>query len=159
MVRTYDGEGTILFSVGENDDDDEEENEDPTESPTEEPTEEPTESPTEEPTESGALVVTLVTDVVTDESGEETRLQVIDKKTKKKLINLKRPVSEETFRFELEDIDMENGCYVVKLIDTYGDGICCGEGNGSLTVEFDGETLMEAGEFRKRVRKKLGGGC
>ena len=41
-----------------------------------------------------------------------------------------------------------NGCYEFKIIDDYGDGICCAYGNGSYSlVDADGNTLLSGGEF------------
>ncbi len=41
-----------------------------------------------------------------------------------------------------------NGCYEFKIIDDYGDGICCAYGNGAYSlVDEDGNTLVSGGEF------------
>jgi lysyl endopeptidase len=40
------------------------------------------------------------------------------------------------------------GCYVFNMTDTSGDGICCGYGAGSYSLEVDGVSLVsEGGEF------------
>ena len=43
---------------------------------------------------------------------------------------------------------LEDGCYDFTIYDSYGDGICCGYGNGSYTVTDDvGNVLASGGEF------------
>lgn len=39
------------------------------------------------------------------------------------------------------------GCYTFIMKDTYGDGMCCGYGNGSYTVTSNGVTLASGGSF------------
>jgi len=40
-----------------------------------------------------------------------------------------------------------DSCYKFTILDSYGDGICCGYGNGSYSVSVDGETIVSGGEF------------
>ena len=42
---------------------------------------------------------------------------------------------------------LEDGCYDFTIFDTYGDGICCGYGNGSYTVTAGGSTVASGGNF------------
>lgn len=43
---------------------------------------------------------------------------------------------------------LSDGCYDFVINDAYGDGICCGYGNGSYTVvDADGNTLASGGQF------------
>ena len=45
-------------------------------------------------------------------------------------------------------ICLEDGCYDFIIRDTYGDGICCGYGNGSYLLSDDsGNTLASGGQF------------
>ena len=37
--------------------------------------------------------------------------------------------------------------YVFTIKDSWGDGICCGQGQGSYEVKIDGEVLAEGGDF------------
>jgi|GEM_PF-2641759 len=48
-----------------------------------------------------------------------------------------------------ESLCLPDGCYDLYFIDFYGDGICCGEGNGSyeLKRDVDDYILAEGGEF------------
>ncbi|NOQ27945.1 MAG: T9SS type A sorting domain-containing protein [Bacteroidales bacterium] len=43
---------------------------------------------------------------------------------------------------------VDDGCYVFTLLDSYGDGICCAEGNGSYTLKVTGgATIASGGSF------------
>jgi thiol-disulfide isomerase/thioredoxin len=42
---------------------------------------------------------------------------------------------------------LSNGCHTFVIEDSYGDGICCQYGNGSYTIESNGQTLYNGGEF------------
>lgn len=40
-----------------------------------------------------------------------------------------------------------NACLTFTIFDDYGDGICCGYGNGSYTLSVDGTVIASGGEF------------
>lgn len=44
---------------------------------------------------------------------------------------------------------LTNGDYQFTISDSYGDGICCSNGNGSYTLMFGQTTLASGGEFTK----------
>ncbi|SMG48460.1 Por secretion system C-terminal sorting domain-containing protein [Marivirga sericea] len=47
-----------------------------------------------------------------------------------------------------ENFDFEDGNYTFEIKDSFGDGICCGEGNGSYTItDADGRIIKSGGEF------------
>ena len=47
-----------------------------------------------------------------------------------------------------ETVCLEDGCYDFTINDTYGDGICCGYGQGDYSVtDSDGNTLASGGQF------------
>ncbi len=47
-----------------------------------------------------------------------------------------------------EDFCLTDGCYDFTIFDSYGDGICCGYGNGSYSLtDGDGNVLASGGEF------------
>jgi len=58
------------------------------------------------------------------------------------------------------DACLPDGCYDFTINDTYGDGICCGYGNGSYTVTSGGTTLASGGSFGSSETTNfcLGGG-
>ncbi|MFN4123195.1 MAG: lysyl oxidase family protein [Flavobacteriales bacterium] len=41
----------------------------------------------------------------------------------------------------------ENTCFFFTILDSYGDGICCGFGQGSYTVRVNGEIVAQGGQF------------
>lgn len=48
----------------------------------------------------------------------------------------------------VEVICLDDGCYDFNIFDSYGDGICCGYGNGSYVLEnASGGTLASGGNF------------
>ncbi|GFH49990.1 hypothetical protein CTEN210_06468 [Chaetoceros tenuissimus] len=50
--------------------------------------------------------------------------------------------------------------YTFEIIDTYGDGICCGYGEGNYTLFVDGiELFRSEGAFRSREVTKVNGDC
>ncbi|WP_323788897.1 FG-GAP-like repeat-containing protein [Psychroserpens sp.] len=42
---------------------------------------------------------------------------------------------------------LDDGCYDFIINDSYGDGICCGYGNGSYAVTVNGSTVASGGNF------------
>lgn len=47
-----------------------------------------------------------------------------------------------------KDVCLAGGCYTFSIADTFGDGICCGYGNGSYTVVDEaGNLLASGGQF------------
>ena len=61
-----------------------------------------------------------------------------------------------------EDLCIADGCDLVFTIyDSYGDGICCGYGNGSYTLSGPGGTIASGGSFTssESTTFDLGSGC
>ena len=46
-------------------------------------------------------------------------------------------------------------CMVFEIYDTYGDGICCGYGQGSYTLTFDGVIMDEGGQFTEQATEQF----
>ena len=44
---------------------------------------------------------------------------------------------------------LSDGDYTFAIADTFGDGICCRQGNGSYVIEANGEELLRGGEFAR----------
>jgi hypothetical protein len=43
---------------------------------------------------------------------------------------------------------LESGCYIFEIEDSYGDGICCSNGNGSYTIlDPEGDVILTGGDF------------
>jgi hypothetical protein len=54
----------------------------------------------------------------------------------------------QSFTTVTEDICLPEGCYTMTFFDSYGDGICCGFGDGSYTLtDESGSVLASGGEF------------
>ncbi|MBL4673803.1 MAG: endonuclease [Arenicella sp.] len=47
----------------------------------------------------------------------------------------------------VSDFCLSEGDYIFAIADTFGDGICCGQGNGSYVVEANGQELLRGGQF------------
>ena len=52
-----------------------------------------------------------------------------------------------------------NHCYIFAIFDSYGDGICCDEGEGWYTVTYNGEIVKEGGKFKRSDAVHFGEGC
>lgn len=46
-----------------------------------------------------------------------------------------------------DTICIPEGCYTLDIIDTYGDGICCGYGNGYINIYADGNLYYRVSQF------------
>merc|ERR1719330_1419272 len=38
--------------------------------------------------------------------------------------------------------------YHIDIFDSFGDGICCSEGNGKYTISIDGNVVKEGGDYK-----------
>ncbi len=58
------------------------------------------------------------------------------------------------------DLCLADGCYDFTINDSYGDGICCGYGNGSYSISDAGGSLASGGSFGSSETKNfcVGGG-
>lgn len=56
--------------------------------------------------------------------------------------------SNKTYNIEL---CLDNGCYKLEIKDSYGDGMCCGYGNGSYTLKKGSTTVASGGNFTSSV--------
>lgn len=55
---------------------------------------------------------------------------------------------ENQFTTVVEEVCLPTGCYDLSFFDSFGDGICCGFGNGSYTLtDESGAVLASGGEF------------
>jgi len=48
------------------------------------------------------------------------------------------------------------GCYHFEILDMYADGICCGSGNGSFDLLYQGKSVFKGGEFADRASLEFG---
>eukprot|EP00579_Thalassiosira_antarctica_P005588 CAMPEP_0201901960 /NCGR_PEP_ID=MMETSP0902-20130614/54708_1 /ASSEMBLY_ACC=CAM_ASM_000551 /TAXON_ID=420261 /ORGANISM="Thalassiosira antarctica, Strain CCMP982" /LENGTH=885 /DNA_ID=CAMNT_0048435945 /DNA_START=53 /DNA_END=2708 /DNA_ORIENTATION=- len=49
--------------------------------------------------------------------------------------------------YHTDEFCLERGQYVFTIYDSFGDGICCGGGEGHYNVTMDGRVILEGGEF------------
>lgn len=50
---------------------------------------------------------------------------------------------------------LPQGCYTFNISDTYGDGICCGYGNGSYKIYSGGSLVVQGGNFQYSESKQV----
>ena len=46
-----------------------------------------------------------------------------------------------------EQVCIDAGCYTFNITDTFGDGICCGFGEGGYTITSEGAVLASGGDY------------
>merc|ERR1712048_1064952 len=56
------------------------------------------------------------------------------------------PYSSAATQYDQEEC-IPDGEYTFTITDSYGDGICCGYGSGSYTVEYNGSVIKQGGTF------------
>ena len=91
----------------------------------------------------------------TDRYPSETSWQIIDNCNQDSIVmsggNYKTPFT--TFK---ETINLPPSQYTMMINDAYGDGICCGQGNGSFQVMFNNEIVASGGQFGKSESQTWG---
>ncbi len=86
-------------------------------------------------------------ELISDDYPEETSWEIINKTTNQ--VIAQESLGSVTLGTTNVNLCLANGCYVLRMHDGYGDGICCGSsGNGSYTV-FDtlGISIGTGGSF------------
>jgi len=61
--------------------------------------------------------------------------------------------------FEQECLNLKDECYQLTLKDGFGDGLCCGHGDGYYRLYVSGEMVAEGGQFGDSVTHMLGDAC
>lgn len=54
---------------------------------------------------------------------------------------------------------LPNNCYMVRVVDAAGDGICCDYGRGSFDIQVDGDTILDSTNFTDVSEAAFGGSC
>lgn len=80
--------------------------------------------------------------LITDDYGSETTWEFIDGTT---IVATGGPYANNTTINESFPITVPGGCFAFKIYDAYGDGICCGFGNGSYELKSDDNTILFTG--------------
>jgi len=116
----------------------------PVTDPTAPPTTAPVTPPTTAPVSSPDFCETLSVSLTTDELGSETSFELVDDSSGKVRFAGGAYPSSSTLE---ESACLTNGVYIFTISDSYGDGMCCDNGNGSYKLTLEGETLQEGGDF------------
>jgi len=100
-----------------------------------------TEDPSQCENETGTLTINL------DEYPTETTWTITDGSNT--VVSSGGPyLSSQQFTTVAENVCLTAGCYTLTFFDSFGDGICCGFGNGSYTLtDESGTSLASGGEF------------
>jgi len=90
----------------------------------------------------------LTINLLADTHPEETAYQITDRNTGEALYTVISDFQENTLN--IDDICLDDGCYIFTIYDAEGDGICCsqGEGNYELVTE-SGDIIGSGGEFEE----------
>ena len=91
------------------------------------------------------IAVNWTFDINTDEYPGETTWAITDNSTGETVAS-GGPYAD-AFTLISESGTFCEGCYTFTINDSYGDGICCGEGTGSYVLALDGQTYASGGEF------------
>jgi len=90
-------------------------------------------------------------DLVQDQYGTETTWELTNTSTGSVIVNggpyanlSAAGVSAHSDSFTITD---DNTCYSFVINDSYGDGICCDYGNGSYSVQLNGQSVANGGTF------------
>ena len=128
----------------------------PTPAPTPLPTNAPTFAPVA-PCTSGEKHLKVT--ILTDNYPSETTWIVKDTCTGTNVMSGGTYSSTGTTYVSQQCLPEEGGSYEFTINDSYGDGICCGYGSGSYTVEYGGVSLASGGQFTSTETKSLYGSC
>lgn len=98
-------------------------------------------------------IVTLT--LITDNWGEETSWELADSNN-----TVLYSVDEDTYlsntTYDVEFCLPSDACYTFTIYDSYNDGICCGEGQGSYTIkDSEGNVLGSGGEFTSQQSRNF----
>jgi len=128
----------------------------PTDLPTSEPTNPPTNPPSNMPTNlstnlptqfcSDGKIVTV--NVTTDNYPGETSWILTNTCTSAVIQQVdKQALYKAKHTSYSNDYCVTDAAYEFTITDVWGDGICCGEGSGSYSVQYDGAAVASGGEF------------
>jgi len=117
----------------------------------------PAPTPTPPPTISPAPTTCdlIVVNILTDKYPGETSWSIVNKCTGKEIQRVNGYGSKSTDKkWESECINQGNYEFTIK--DSWGDGICCGYGRGSVSVSYNGKEYPHKGDFGEEWTKTFG---
>ncbi len=91
----------------------------------------------------------LLIEIVTDNYGSEIEWELINQTSGVSLASggPYQDGTTGTSHDQLIELNDENACYSFIITDSYGDGICCNEGQGSYTVTLDDAIIKQGGQY------------
>ena len=106
---------------------------------------------------SGQDCVDVAATILTDEYPSETLVTLVDEADGSRIWS-RTFDDKETLYDDLSACIDPHGCYTFTVEDTFGDGLCCEHGNGSVSLVYDDETLVSDGdaEFGSSLSVPLG---
>mmetsp|Transcript_7024 Transcript_7024/g.9328 ORF Transcript_7024/g.9328 Transcript_7024/m.9328 type:complete len:271 (+) Transcript_7024:489-1301(+) len=125
----------------------------PTPSPLTPPTPAPTLAPLNPPTPAPVTCVTVKIDILTDDYPEETEWNILDKYGNN--VASGSDYNQRTTNYSQEPCLEVERVYTFSMSDSYGDGICCGYGNGSYKLSLGDAIFIEGGEFSSSIQHKF----
>merc|ERR1712177_64795 len=116
----------------------------PVTNPTAPPTAAPESTPSTVPVTAPSGCVTFGITLNTDAHGYETSFTLINDNTA--VTRLAGGGYSSSMTFD-EGTCLDNGRYIFTISDSYGDGMCCGSGQGGYELTLGGEVVKEGGQF------------
>mmetsp|Transcript_16257 Transcript_16257/g.23037 ORF Transcript_16257/g.23037 Transcript_16257/m.23037 type:complete len:675 (+) Transcript_16257:62-2086(+) len=131
----------------------------PTASPTFAPTGTPTKQPTNKPTPNPSVLnpkngcyggdVKVKIEVRADKYNDDTGWELTDATGTKIMSQAQNTFGKEEYK--MKEKCVPHGTYTFKIVDKYGDGICCRYGQGFFRVWLDDREVLNGGSFNKEV--------
>merc|ERR1712176_859781 len=118
----------------------------PTTAPVAPPTTAPVTTPSAAPVTAPSGCVTFGITLNTDAHGYETSFTLINDNTAVTRLAGGGYPSSMTID---EGTCLDNGRYIFTISDSYGDGMCCGSGQGGYELTLGGEVVKEGGQFEE----------
>jgi hypothetical protein len=92
----------------------------------------------------------------TDQYPAETSWSIIDNCKDDDNVVMSGSGYKNTFSIYEKSINVPPSQYTLKIDDLYGDGICCGQGDGHFTVKINNENVLEGGKFGSTLEHTWG---
>ena len=94
-------------------------------------------------------------EVLTDYYPEETTWEITDDCNNGAVVMSGGPYSDDTTLFT-EEMDVIPSKSTVRVYDSWGDGVCCNYGLGSVKATLDGTEFLSGGEFGHSTSGSIG---
>eukprot|EP00538_Stauroneis_constricta_P000223 CAMPEP_0119550752 /NCGR_PEP_ID=MMETSP1352-20130426/4209_1 /TAXON_ID=265584 /ORGANISM="Stauroneis constricta, Strain CCMP1120" /LENGTH=1028 /DNA_ID=CAMNT_0007596701 /DNA_START=754 /DNA_END=3840 /DNA_ORIENTATION=+ len=134
----------------------------PTKAPTTmAPTKSPTKAPTtdSDQTECNSSQQKIRIELNTDNFGEETNWKILDSSNGAVLHQSTAAYPNAQSGIVEERCIPKDGCFTFEINDTFGDGMCCNEGDGSYRALADGQVIAAGGNFGAQDTTEFGNQC